>query len=179
MRKLNVFLVAGIFITFIIHALMASLRLFGAETDTVKIIAFICAGLICAHVAVTVILTVQTLHARKKSGAGYFRSNLMFWARRISGLTILIPLLMHIFIFSGTGDDAFRLVTFTTGRFISQIFLVVTIAFHGLINIRPLMISLGAKSPKLFSADLIFIISVILLIAAAAFSFYYLRWTSI
>ncbi len=176
MRKLNLFLVTGIFITFLFHALGGAFRLFGADSDTMKIAAYICLGLIAAHIVVTFILTLETLKARQHSGSGYFKNNLIFWARRISGFTILIPLLMHILIFHGTGQDSFRLVEFHAGRLISQILLVISLAFHVLTNIKPLLISFGIRETKAFTADIIFVLSVILLIAACAFSVYYLRW---
>lgn len=178
MRKLNIFLVAGILITFLLHTIMSSLKLFGADADSMKIMAYICVGLITAHIIITCILTAQSLKARKLSGAGYFKNNLLFWTRRISGFTILIPLVMHIMIFRGSDMGAFRLEVFNTGRLVSQILLVLTLAFHVLINIRPALISLGVKETKYFSVDIIFVISVVLLIAAAAFGVYYIRWIS-
>lgn len=180
MRKLNMFLAAGMLLTFLAHGIMGSFKLIGAEVSALKTLAWVCVGLVCLHIIVTTILMCETLRARKLSGAGYFKDNLIFWARRISGFTILIPLLLHLFIFSGRSvDGAFRLTEFTAGRLISQLLLVLTIAFHVLTNIEPMMISFGVKSTKAFSHDAIFVVSVVLLLACAAFGAYYLRWITL
>ncbi|MBQ3379973.1 MAG: pilus assembly protein PilX [Clostridia bacterium] len=178
MRKLNVFLVIGIFATFLIHAITGGLKLAGADLDTPKAVSWICVGFIIMHVIVTVILTFQTLEARRKSSAGYFKDNILFWVRRISGFAVLIPLVMHIAIFRSSNADAYRLQVFTTGRMISQILLVATLALHILTNIRPLMISLGIRDTKSFAADFLLILSILLLLFAAAFAIYYLRWAA-
>ncbi len=89
MRRLNLFLVVGMLVTFLAHAVMGALQLSGANTNTLKPLAWVCVGLMAAHIVVSAVLTVQTLYACKKSGTGYFRNNRMFWAKRITGLTIL------------------------------------------------------------------------------------------
>lgn len=166
--------------TFIVHGIMGSMKLMGGNADALKGAAYLCMAFICMHIIVTCILTFETLKARKMSGAGYFKENRLFWARRISGFTILIPLAMHLIIFSGTNSGgAFRLVEFTAGRLASQIILVITIAFHVLTNIEPAMISFGVKSTKAFSHDVMFVISVILLLFCTAFAAYYIRWVRI
>ena len=180
MRRLNSFLTIGILVTLIIHSVMGALRLAGSDADPQKMVARISVVLICAHIVVTLILTAQTLHARRMSGAGYVKDNLLFWVRRISGLAILPPLAAHLLIFmTPPQGDAFRLQVFTTGRLISQILMVITIAVHVLTNIRPLMISLGVRGHKHILIDILLIISVLLLFFAAAFLIYYLRWMSL
>ncbi len=171
------FLVIGMLLTFIAHAVMGAFKLFGTNADALKPAAWICFCFIFAHVIVTSVLTYQSLYARKKSGAGYFKENKLFWARRISGFAILIPLIMHLMIFKGTErNGSFRLVEFSPVLLVSQLLLVLTIAFHVITNIEPAMTAFGIKRPKLWSHDTIFVISVILLLAACAFAFYYLRW---
>lgn len=180
MRKINLFLVIGMMITFVIHGIMGSMKLMGADANALKNIAFISIMFICLHIIVTCVLTFETLKVRKLSGAGYFKDNLMFWTRRISGLTIIIPLVMHLLIFSGTENNGtFRLVEFTAGRLASQIMLIITIAFHVLINLEPAMISFGVKSTKAFSHDAMFVLSMILLLFCTAFAVYYIRWISV
>ena len=143
-------------------------------------LAFACLGAVGLHVIVTSVLTIQTLIARKRSGAGYFRDNLMFWARRISGFALLIPLVLHILTFIGNNSSgAFRLNEFGNAQLILQILFVILIAFHVFTNIGPALISLGVRNKKAFAADMIFVISVILLFAAGAFCIYYLRWAAL
>lgn len=176
MRKLNVFLVIGIFVTFLLHGIMGSLQLAGANADALKTVARICAGFIGAHVAVTAVLTVETLRTMKETGTGYFKENRLFWARRISGLAVLIPLVMHLFIFRASDAEVYRLQAFTTGKLISQLLLVASIALHVLTNLKPMLISLGIRSLKESFVDALIIISAVLLMFAAAFAIYYSRW---
>lgn len=178
MRKLNMFLVQGILVTFLIHAIMGGLQLAGASADAHKTVARICAGLIVAHMLVTVVLTYRTLHARRISGAGYFRQNLTFWIRRISGLAILPPLIAHLLIFRASQGGAYRLQVFDRGRMISQILLVAAMALHVLTNIRPLLISMGVKDTRSFATDLLLILSALFLLFGLAFVIYFLRWAA-
>ena len=181
MRRLNIILVIGMFVTFVGHGIMGALKICGADTDAWKLVGWVSIGFVLAHFLVTSILTAQTVMIMKRTGTGYLRENKMFWARRISGLAILIPLLMHLLIFQGTAapGGAYRLLVFNMGRMISQIFLVLTIALHALTNIRPLMITLGVKETKAFALDLILILSSVLLFFAVAFAVYYLRWMAV
>ncbi len=176
MRRLNMFLVIGILLTFLAHSIMGAMVLIGAKADALKPLARVCVALIGAHALISGILTYRTLHARRLSGAGYFKDNLMFWTRRLTGLTILIPLIMHLFIFHASNAEAYRLTAFTTGRMISQILLVATLGVHILTNVRPVMISLGVRTGRGVRADILFVLSVVLLLLAIAFFIYYLRW---
>lgn len=179
MRKLNMALVAAMLVSFLAHAIMGSMRLFGGDSAPVAAVAWVTLALAAAHVVVTTVLTAQTLHARRRSGAGYFRDNKLFWIRRISGFAILIPLVMHLVIFRSANADVYRLQVFTAGRMISQILLVLAIALHVLTNIRPALIGLGVKDTKAFTVDLLLVLSVLLLMFAAAFAVYYVRWAAV
>lgn len=176
MRRINTFLTIGIILSFLFHAIAGSIRLFGADAGSPIIAAWVCMVFVVLHVIVTTILTVKTLIAIKKSGKSYFRDNLLFWTRRISGFALLIPLVMHMLIFSGTGDDSYRLVFFHSGRLIAQILLIAALALHILTNLHPLLLGLGVKQHKMFSVDMLFVISVLLIFCCGAFCVYYLRW---
>lgn len=179
MRRINMILVIGMLVTFLIHGIMGALQIAGADANAMKTTAWICVGFVALHVIVTSILTVQTLHARRLSGAGYFKDNLLFWTRRISGFLVIIPLIMHLVIFHSSNAEAYRLQVFTTGRMISQILLVAAIALHVLTNIKPALISFGVKGHREFAVDLLFILTIILLLITAAFVIYYLRWMAV
>ena len=51
-----------------------------------------------------------------------------------------------------------------------------SIGLHVLTNIRPLRIGLGARGMKAWMADILLVLSVLLLFMAAGFIVYYLRW---
>ena len=170
------FVVIAMLIAFLAHGVMGSFKLIGADTDSLKLVARVGMGLAVVHIIIVSILTYRTLYARKKSGAGYFKGNGLFWARRISGFTVIIPLVMHLSIFSPSNSGAYRLEVFNTGRLISQILLVLTLLVHILTNIRPLFIGMGIKGFKRYLVDILLVTSVILLVFAVAFVIYYLRW---
>ena len=179
LRMINFFAVAGILVSFLIHSISGSVRLFGAQGISPKISARICMLFVVVHVIVSAILTVKTVKTIRKSGKSYFGENKLFWARRISGFALLIPLVMHLLIFRGTGDDAYRLVFFHSGRLVSQILLAACLALHIIMNIRPMLIGMGAKQRGLLSADICFVLSVVLLLCCCAFCFYWLRWVAV
>ena len=179
MRKLNMALVAAMLAAFLAHAIMGSMRLFGGDSAPVAAVAWVTLALAAAHVVITAVLTAQTLHARHRSGAGYFKDNKLFWVRRISGFAILIPLVMHLVIFRSANADVYRLQVFTAGRMVSQILLVLAIALHVLTNIKPALIGLGVTDTKAFAVDLLLVLSVLLLLFAAAFAVYYVRWAAV
>ena len=164
------------FASFAAHGIIGALQLAGADGSVQKTVARVCAAFVLAHVIVTVYLTAKTLYARRKAGVGYFKNNELFFARRISGFAVIIPLVMHLFIFTSSNAGSYRLQVFTTGRLISQILMVLTIAVHVITNIKPLMISLGTKSYKKLALDFILVIAVLLLLFSLAFLIYYLRW---
>ena len=179
MRKWNLFFVIGMLVTFLLHGIMGSLKLAGADADAQTTVAWISVGFLCGHVIISSILTGKSLHARRLSGAGYFRDNQLFWIRRISGLLILIPLVLHLLVFRSGNAGAFRLQVFTTGRLISQLLLVAAIALHVLTNVKPALISMGVRDTKSFSRDLIMILAFMLLLFGIAFAIYYTRWMSL
>ncbi len=176
MRKLNMFLVIGILATFLAHSIMGAMRLMGGGADALKIVAWACVGLIGTHVIVTGVMTWRTLRAMRRAGAGYFRDNLMFWARRISGFAMLIPLIMHFAIFSAASEGAYRLKAFTTGRLVSQLLLILCMALHIITNVRPMLIGMGVQPKKALRADILLVLSAVLLCLGAAFLIYYVRW---
>ena len=95
MRKLNIIVIVGILLTVLCHILIGSFMLLGADNTIPKVLSRTALTLTGIHAVISSVLTVKTLRIRKKAGAGYFKENLMFWARRISGFAIIIPLVMH------------------------------------------------------------------------------------
>ena len=177
LRKLNMFVVILMLLVFLDHAIFGSIRMAGGNANVVKTEAWIGVGLVVVHVIITSIMGAETLKARRLSGVGYFKDNALFWTRRISGFVILIPLVMHLMIFTPANSDVYRLQVFTTGRLISQIFLVAALALHILTNVKPALITLGVrKDTKAFQIDLILVLSIMLLLFGIAFVIYYLRW---
>ena len=180
MRRLNLILVAGMLVSFLVHAIIGSMQLMGAQSNlrALMIAADFLVAFMAAHVAVSIIFSIRTLKAIKKSGAHYFKDNILFWVRRISGFLIIIPMIMHLMIFHSPKSEVYRLSAFTAGRLISQILLVASIALHILINVKPALMGFGVKGHRKFAGDIIFVLTILLFIFAIAFFIYFLRWTA-
>ena len=164
MRKWNTILSVLMLLIFMIHGIMGSFMLNGVGSSAGKLLAWIGVGILVVHTVIGVILTVQSLQTAKQSGKMYLKQNAIFWARRASGMAILILLLLYI------------LFPFTTVKMVTQLLFVAAIFVHIFINIRPLLVSLGIISYKERRGDIYLILSVLLLFIAGAVIFYYIGW---
>ena len=88
----------------------------------------------------------------------------------------MILLCFHMFAFGKTTNGVFQLKPFTTVKLIAQILLVLSIALHVLTNIRPALISFGARGLKQHAGAILIVLSLVLLVFITAFIIYYLRW---
>ena len=175
MRRFNAILSAVILVLFLVHAILGSFQMVGLG-GPVKALAWITTALIGVHMVIGIVLTVQTLRVRRKTGVSYPRENALFWARRISGFAIMVLLLFHLTAFSTTVDGATRLVWFDGMKLCTQLLLVAAIAVHVISNVKPLLISFGVKQLKPYAGDLLLVLTVLLLCMAAALIVYWLRW---
>ena len=176
MRKWNACLTAAILLLFLVHGILGSFQLFGLGDTAAKTIARVAEGLIYIHALIGLKLTVDTLRVRKKTGVGYFKENALFWARRISGFAILVLMAFHFNAFGETSGALYRLKVFDGLKLATQLLLVMTIALHIITNVKPALISFGIKSWRARTGEILVILSVLLLVMAAAFIVYYLRW---
>ena len=179
MRKWNGILSAVILVLFLIHGILGGFQLLGAGNIISKMLAGVMVLLIGIHVVIGIILTVQTLKIQKKTGAPYFRKNLLFWARRLSGFAIMILLFFHAAAFSDSSAGVFRLIPFGKTRLTAQILLVIAVAIHVISNAKPMLITFGIRGLREKAGDILFVMTVILLFMAAAFIVYYLRWNRV
>ena len=81
------------------------------------------------HTVIGVILTINTLKISKNAGNSYLKQNAVFWARRASGLAILILMFFHIGLFGGVQDGIYILFPFTTVKLITQLLLVAALFY--------------------------------------------------
>ena len=170
MRKINTILSVLLLVIFMLHGLMGSFMLLGIGSSAGKILAWVGVAVLAAHTVIGVILTINTLKISKNAGNSYLKQNAVFWARRASGLAILILMFFHIGLFGGVQDGIYILFPFTTVKLITQLFI------HLFINIRPLLVSLGIISYKERRGDIYLILSVLLLFSAGAVIIYYIGW---
>ena len=176
MRRFNAILSALVLALFILHGVLGAFQLFDAGTATMKGLAHGMLTLIAVHAVIGLKLTWDSLRVWRKTGAGYFRQNAIFWARRLSGLAILLLIGFHVTAFSYTVDGAFRLKPFGAFKLATQLLLVLAIAVHVITNVKPALIAFGVKKLRPRVADILFVLSAILIVMALAFIIYYLRW---
>ncbi len=178
MRRVNSVLAMLIAALFFVHAALGGFQLMGVlpKNTLMKVISEIMMTLIAGHVLFSIKLTADTVIALKRSGAGYFRENKLFWIRRISGFALMFFIISHLNIFGKDNGSPARLQPFGAPELISQILLALTLALHIISNIKPLMLSLGLKSFKELAIDAMLIAAVILLFAGAGFLVYFIRW---
>ena len=176
MRKLNAILTAAILVLFILHGVLGAFQMLGLGTVTMRTLAWTLLGLIGIHTIIGLKLTWDSLRVWKKTGAPYFRENLLFWARRIAGLAVMVLLAFHVTAFGYTTEGVFRLKWFDGFKLAAQLLLVIALAVHVITNVRPMLISFGIKRLKPRAQDILFVLSALLLLMAAAFVVYYIRW---
>ncbi len=180
MRKWNAIITAMILLLFVIHMIWGGLILIGSVqggNSFFSCLSTILLILIGIHVLIGVKLTIDTVIAQKKSGVSYRKENRLFYIRRFSGLALMFFIAAHVFIFNGkTVNGVYFLHVFDVMALISQILMVVSLLVHILSNITPLRIALGFKDKGEFRTDLLFIFSILLLLAGMAFVVYFIRW---
>ena len=108
-----------------------------ASSGAGKFLAWIGVGILAAHTVLGLLLTAQTFRASRSGGKLYGKQNALFWARRTSGLAILLMLFFHIGVFGRVQDGVYILFPFTTVRLLTQLLLVASVFVHLLLNLRP------------------------------------------
>ena len=134
---------------------------------------------VAAHTVLGLLLTAQTFRASRSGGKLYGKQNALFWARRTSGLAILLMLFFHIGVFGRVQDGVYILFPFTTVRLLTQLLLVASVFVHLLLNLRPLLVSLGIVRDKEQRGDLYLILSILVLFAAGSIILYYIGWNNV
>ena len=178
MRKLNALLTAAILVLCVLHGVLGSFQLLGWGTVTNKWLTHGLLTLAALHGLVSLKLTWDAVRVWKRTGAPYLRENALFWARRISGVALMVLLVFHVTAFSYAAEGAFRLRWFTAARLATQLLLVAALAVHVITNVKPALIAFGIRRLKPRAADLLFVLSLLLLLFAAALIVYYIRWNT-
>ena len=159
--------------------MMGSFMLLGISSGAGKFLAWIGVGILAAHTVLGLLLTAQTFRASRSGGKLYGKQNALFWARRTSGLAILLMLFFHIGVFGRVQDGVYILFPFTTVRLLTQLLLVASVFVHLLLNLRPLLVSLGIVRDKEQRGDLYLILSILVLFAAGSIILYYIGWNNV
>lgn len=180
MRKANAIVTVLIMVLFLIHMIWGGMELAGmirGGSALFKVLSHTMILLIMIHIGIGIVTTVQTIRACRQSGVSYFRQNRLFWIRRISGFALMLFMICHIVIFTGTQESGtYRLSLFAGVQLATQILMVVCLLVHLLCNITPLRIALGIEDRHRFRTDVLLVLAILLLLAGIAFVVYYIRW---
>ena len=179
MRKWNTILSLAALVLLLLHGVLESFHLIGTGGQITKLLPRAALTLLLLHAALGVKYTADSLLVWKKTGAGYFRENRLFLARRISGFLILVLLFFHVGAFGEVVDGVFHLHPFTGIKLAHHLLLAAALAVHVLTNLRPLLLSLGVNGRRRWVGDLLFVLTVLLLFMAAAFVIYFLHWNAL
>lgn len=179
MRKINSILTALILVLFIAHGLLGSLNMLDIAVVITKHMARFMLLMIAVHTVLSGILTAKAFKTWKVTGAPYFKENTLFWARRISGVAIMLLLAFHVLAFTSVKSGIFMLSFFGGFQLATNILLLISIAVHVITNVKPMLISLGIRSLKPRVGDILFFLSVLLVLFIIGFIVYYLRWNTI
>ena len=176
MRKWNAILSGLILVLFLAHGILAGFQLIGVGSTALKAVAWAAVVLIVIHILIGVRLTAESVRVWKKTGVSYIRENQLVWARRLSGLAVMVLLAFHMTAFGIGKGEAYRLKYFGGVSLTAQLLLVAALALHILTNVKPLLIAFGIKGLRARTGDILIVLSVMLLFLAAAFIVYYWRW---
>lgn len=179
MRKINTVLTVLILFLFILHAVFGSMLIVGAGSTALKQLARGTVALIVIHALIGIKLSLDAIRISHRTGAAYFRQNRLFWARRISGICVMVLIFFHMTAFEDRSGGVYLLKEFDRMKLTLQILLILSVALHVLMNIRPLLIAAGARVLRRFEADIWIVLSVLLLVFTAAFLIYFLRWQAL
>ena len=178
MRKWNALLSLAALGLLLLHGLLGGSLLIGFSSVPIKLLPRAAAALLLVHAVLGVKYTADSLRVWRRTGAGYWQENRLFWVRRLSGFAVLVLLFFHFGAFGTVVDGAFQLLPFTQGKLVLHLLLAASLAVHLLANLRPLMIALGVRTDRKWLGDLLFLLSALLLFMAGAFVVYYLRWNA-
>ena len=183
MRKGNAVLSVLIMVLFAVHLVWGGLIMAGMTAGgsrVLKMLTHIMLTLIAVHVVIGLVLTADTVRVWRKTGVHYLRRNMLFWVRRVSGLAMMFFVAVHVMIFSGrTVEGVYRLNPFGAIELAAMLLMAASLLVHLSCNITPLRIALGLSDKKNFRMDLLLVVSILLLLAGAAFIVYYIRWQTI
>ena len=128
------------------HLIFGGMYLFGVGNGVIRPLAISMLVLTIIHAIISMIVTIRAEKAGFKTNARYNKENSEFWQRRVSGVLILVFALMHAYILSKNEQGIRRIVSLPKIFEFTTPALIISVYFHILSNIRPLLISLGVRN---------------------------------
>lgn len=168
MRKINSIIATIILVLLVDHIIFATLHLAGYPVHVFGPLAYLMLALVIIHGVLSMILTVNAEKTGMKTKARYNKENAEFWARRTSGVAILAFAIFHAHAMMKLPDGRPRISTLGPIARICNIGLAISVCVHIVINIKPLMISLGIRKHNLLS-KILYVFFVLLTVIACYF----------
>ena len=167
MRKINAILALLAALLFFDHAVFGGLLSLGAEIEVKKPIALVLTAVAAVHGIISLIVTFKKGKTTARPGASYWKENLTYWSRRISGIVILLVLLFHGHAMVIGSDGIRKIDKMQPAGGVINMLLPVSVCIHLLTNVRPMLIALGIRITKTK-----LIVIRILIIAVCCFALY-------
>lgn len=172
MRKINAILVILIFILLIDHIIFGGMHLLGLNVSVTKQMALLMLFLVLAHAVISMFVTLKAEKAGAKTKARYNKENREFWARRTSGMMILVFGLLHAFAMFKYENGVPRIARLPRIFSLVTPLLIISIYAHIFANVRPLLISLGVRNMDKKEKIIKIILSIIMLFAIGALIYF-------
>ena len=176
MRRLNNILSMAIVSLFVVHALFGALMMLGVCYVMLKPLSRALMAAVCAHALLGIAATASAVRGGARTGAWYLRENAAYWAKRLSGVLILLLLCYHPFTYTSTVNGAFHLNEFNVERLTMQLLLIVAIFAHLAVSVRPMLIARGVTDFRRWSVGLLLALGLAMLFFTATVVFYFVSW---
>lgn len=176
MRKINTILARIILFLLVVHSFMGCLLMLGWSNITLKPLSYLLLGIVCFHAILSILSSVSSIQIGFKSRKWYFKENVSFWIKRITGILILILVWFHISAYTTVVDGKFFLQEFTFIKLISQLSLALCIFIHVGVSLKSLFIVSGNIDFKEKKVDGLLVISIFMIFVVFAILSYFIQW---
>ncbi|WP_080461149.1 pilus assembly protein PilX [Methanobrevibacter arboriphilus] len=175
-RKINAIISVLLILIILIHGIAGSTVLLGISYFSFKWLAWIGIFLLIIHIFIGIKFTINSIAISNSHIKNYFRKNILFWIRRITGFGLIVLIFFHLGIYGQVIDGTYVVFKFTTINMISQMLLIIFLFIHICSNINPLLISLGISNGFERKRKIFLILSSITLFLIMSILLYYISW---
>ena len=172
MRKINTILVLIIMLLLTDHIVFACMHLLGLNAGVLKPLAMMMMLFTVLHAIVSLIVTIRAEKVGINTKARYSKENKEFWARRVSGMFILVLALLHGYIMFKNEKGVPRIASMPKVLSFATPLLIIFILIHIMTNVKPLLISLGVKNIDKKERIIKLILTVFLLFALGSYIYF-------
>lgn len=176
MKQWNHRLVIIIGVLLGLHGILGSFMLLGWSTVSLPLVAWILTGLVCLHAGMGIAASLPAVAVARNTGVWYWRNNQKFWIQRLSGLSILILLIIHINAYTSTVGEQFFLQEFTVCHMAGQILFILSLSIHIASSMKSFFVLQGSLQVQNRTLDGMCILTILMLLCTVAVVVYYIQW---